>query len=160
MGTQVVQEMILGDCALKRPVTGRIARRKRSADNGDRCAYALQYREMCGGVDARCEAGDDGKLLPDDFPRQPLGPQDALPCRPPWLWPGSGKCRRRAEVSFLGSMPGFSSTMPLSTGKVEIMGVAAAVQPRERSAAAQARPTEVARGGACRDEFTYTVGHH
>ena len=85
-------------------------------------------------------------------------------CRPPWLWPGSGTRRRRAEVSFLGSMPGFSSTMPLSTGKVEIMGVAAAERPRGRprgrSAAAQARPSAVARGGACRGEFTYTVGHH
>ena len=85
-------------------------------------------------------------------------------CRPPWLWPGSGTCHRRAEVSFLGSMPGSSSTMPLSTGKVEIMGAAAAERPRGRprgrSAAAQARPSAMARGGACRDGFTYTVGHH
>ena len=47
---------------------------------------------------------------------------------------------------------------------IAVMCVSAAERPRGyprgRSAAAQARPSAVARGGACRGEFACTVGHH
>ena len=57
--------------------------------------------------------------------------------------------RCRAKVSFLGSMPGSSSTMPLSSGKVKIVGAAAEL------------PLDGGSGcGECRDQFTYTAGHH
>ena len=74
--------MVHGDGVLKRPVSGRIAFCERGADDGNRRASALHGCEMGSRVDARCKAGDHGKPFPDDFPRQPLGPQEALPCRP------------------------------------------------------------------------------